>query len=58
MYFLHKVCYRAGGDFIVLCYTAPHLSYNLKVVWAAVTFICLGMSQTVFSISKDSLRPN
>lgn len=43
--------------FIVLCYTAPHLSYNLKVVWAAVTFICLGMSQTVFSISKDSLRP-
>lgn len=43
--------------FIVLCYTAPHLSYNLKVVWAAVTFICLGMSQTVYTISKDSLRP-
>ncbi len=43
--------------FIVLCYSAPQFSYGMKVVWAAVTFICLGMSQTVYSISKDSLRP-
>lgn len=43
--------------FIILCYSAPNLSYNMKVVWAAVTFICLGMSQTVFSIAKDTLRP-
>ena len=43
--------------FMVLCYSAPNLSYKMKVVWAAVSFIGLGMSQTVFSISKDSLRP-
>ena len=45
------------GIFMVLCYSAPDLSYTMKVVWAAVSFIGLGMSQTVFSISKDSLRP-
>lgn len=45
------------GIFMVLCYSAPNLSYTMKVVWAAVSFIGLGMSQTVFSISKDSLRP-
>lgn len=43
--------------FMVLCYTAPDISYNMKIVWAAVTFICFGMSQTAFSISKDSLQP-
>lgn len=43
--------------FIVLCYSAPNLPYNMKVLWSAVTFICLGMSQTVFSIAKDTLRP-
>lgn len=43
--------------FMVLCYYAPNLSYSLKVVWAAVTFICLGMSQTAYSISKDALQP-
>lgn len=45
------------GIFMVLCYSAPQLSYGMKVVWAAVSFVGLGMSQTVFSISKDSLRP-
>ena len=43
--------------FMVLCYFAPDLSYPLKVVWALVTFICLGMTQTAFSIPKDSLQP-
>ena len=45
------------GIFMVLCYSAPQLSYKMKIVWAAVSFIGMGMSQTVFSISKDSLRP-
>lgn len=45
------------GIFMVLCYSAPQLSYKMKIVWAAVSFIGMGMSQTVFTISKDSLRP-
>lgn len=43
--------------FMVLVYTAPDLSYNLKIVWAFVTFVCFGMSQTAFSIAKDTLNP-
>lgn len=45
------------GIFMVLCYSAPDISYRMKIVWAAVTFIGLGMSQTMYGISKDSLRP-
>ena len=43
--------------FMVLCYTAPNLSYAMKIVWASVTFVCFGMSQTAYSIAKDSLQP-
>lgn len=43
--------------FMVLCYSAPQFPYTLKVVWAAVTFIGLGMSQTAYSIPKDTLFP-
>lgn len=43
--------------FMFLCYSAPQLSGKLKIVWAAATFICLGMSQTAYSIPKDSLQP-
>ncbi len=42
--------------FMVLAYAAPNISYPMKVVWAAVTFICLGMSQTAYSIPINSLR--
>lgn len=45
------------GIFMVLCYSAPNLPNNMKVVWAFVSFICLGMSQTAYSIPKDSLMP-
>lgn len=43
--------------FMVLCYSAPNLSYTMKIVWASVTFVCFGMSQTAYSIAKDSLQP-
>lgn len=43
--------------FMVLCYTAPNLSYTMKIVWASVTFVCFGMSQTAYSIAKDTLQP-
>ena len=43
--------------FMVLCYSAPNLSYTMKVVWAAATFICLGMSQTAYSIPMSALQP-
>lgn len=43
--------------FMVLCYSAPNLSYTMKVVWAAATFICLGMSQTAYSIPMNALQP-
>lgn len=43
--------------FMVLCYAAPNLSYTMKIVWASVTFVCFGMSQTAYSIAKDSLQP-
>ncbi len=42
--------------FMVLAYAAPQLSPTMKVVWAAVTFVCLGMSQTAYSIPINSLR--
>lgn len=43
--------------FMVLCFSAPNLSYTMKVVWAAATFICLGMSQTAYSIPMNALQP-
>ena len=43
--------------FMVLVFMAPDMSYNMKIVWAFVTFICFGMSQTAFSIAKDTLNP-
>ena len=43
--------------FMVLTYTAPQFSTMGKVVWAAVVFIGLGMSQTAYSIPLNSLRP-
>lgn len=43
--------------FWVLTYTAPDLSYGGRVVWAAVMFIGLGMSQTAYSIPLNTLRP-
>jgi sugar (glycoside-pentoside-hexuronide) transporter len=42
--------------FMVLAYAAPNISYPMKVVWAAVTFVCLGMSQTAYSIPINTLR--
>ena len=42
--------------FMVLAYSAPNMSGTMKVVWAAVTFVCLGMSQTAYSIPINSLR--
>lgn len=68
---VEKTKYKPGGKclfwmkrsaplvaiFMILCYAAPQFSYGLKVVWAAVTYIGLGMSQTAYSIPKDTLFP-
>ena len=43
--------------FMVLTYTAPHFSTTGKVIWAVLTFIGLGMSQTAYSIPMNTLRP-
>lgn len=43
--------------FMVLAYTAPQFSTTMKIVWALVTFIGLGMTQTAYSIPINSLRP-
>ena len=43
--------------FMVLVFCAPNLSYNMKIVWALVTFVCFGMSQTAYSISSYTLQP-
>lgn len=41
--------------FMIFCYTAPNVSTSLKIVWAAVTYIGLGMTQSAYSVPKDSL---
>lgn len=43
--------------FMILTYTAPNFSTGMKILWAAVTYIGLGMSQTAYSIPKDTLFP-
>ena len=43
--------------FMILTYSAPQFSTTAKVVWAAVCFIGLGMSQTAYSIPLNTLRP-
>ena len=42
--------------FMILCYFAPNFSNGAKIVWALITYICLGMSQTMYSIPDGSLR--
>lgn len=43
--------------FMILTYTAPQFSTTGKIVWAALMFIGLGMSQTAYSIPLNTLRP-
>lgn len=43
--------------FWILTYTAPNMGGTAKIVWAAVMFIGLGMSQTAYSIPLNTLRP-
>ena len=55
--FLMRLALIPAGIFMVLCYTAPNLSYNMKLVWAAATFVCFGMAQTAYGIPKSTLEP-
>ena len=55
--FIIRLATVPTGIFMVLCYSAPNLSYAMKIVWASVTFICFGMSQTAYSIAKEALQP-
>lgn len=43
--------------FMVLTYTAPQFSMGGRIVWAALMFVGLGMSQTAYSIPLNTLRP-
>ena len=43
--------------FMVLTYSTPNFSTGMKIFWAAVTYVGLGMSQTAYSIPKDTLFP-
>lgn len=43
--------------FFVLAYAAPNFSNGMKIAWALITYIGLGMCQTAFSIPLNSLRP-
>ena len=68
---VEKTPYKPGGKclfwmkrsiplvaiFMVLTYSAPGFSVPIKIVWAAVSYICLGMAQTAYSIPKDTLFP-
>lgn len=68
---VEKTPYKPGGKcrywmkramllvpiFMVLTYSAPNISNGLKIVWAAVTYLCLGMSSTAYGIPKDTLYP-
>ncbi len=44
--------------FLILTYFAPSFSAGARIVWAVLTFVCLGMSQTAYSIPLNSLRAN
>lgn len=43
--------------FMILTYTAPQFNTTGKIIWAALMFIGLGMSQTAYSIPLNTLRP-
>ncbi len=43
--------------FMVLTYFAPNFSTTGKIIWAVLTFTCLGMSQTAYNVPYNSLRP-
>ena len=43
--------------FLILAFWAPNLSYEMKIVWAVATYVCLGMSATMFGIPSNALRP-
>lgn len=43
--------------FLILTYFAPGFSTGGRILWAALSFIGLGMSQTAYSIPLNSLRP-
>lgn len=55
--FVMKLAVVPVAIFMILCYSAPQLSYVGKIVWASITFVFLGMSQIAYSIPKDSLQP-
>lgn len=55
--FIMRLALVPAAIFMVLCYTAPNLSYHMKIVWAAATFVCSGMAQTAFGIPKETLQP-
>ncbi len=68
---VEKTPYKPGGKclywmkksmlfvaiFMVLTYSAPDFPYTVKILWAAATYIGLGMFQTAYSIPKDTLFP-
>ena len=44
-----------GGLFLALTFASPNFSTAIKVVWAGVTYICMGMAQTALGIPNNAL---
>lgn len=43
--------------FMILTYAAPNLSPSMRIVWASLTYVGSGMTQTAYSIPLSGLRP-